>query len=251
MNIKFNFIIVFTMLLFTACGHSVKRRTVRIHNNTKSCIQTQLSVKNEKTNAIQVNSTSNYENVEESPKFETKAWKQELLRGGYCEYVQKEDGTLTSKRVEPCLYCHGTKICPACNGAGGVYGRAYGGMYYPCSICLQSGQCRNCKGEGFVTTVTQLDPNGNSVSLSSDGMTAIGNAGGTIVTSINGSRAYPSKRGISRDESRNNQVENKNNEYIDFIDYNVPNYTGNDNSEWCERCRDYKPRHLHIKKRIR
>lgn len=254
---KNNFeIIVFTMLLFTACGHSIKKRTVRIDNKNVSCIQVQPSDKTVEKENNQINSADtndNYEKIKntENKKFESKLWKKELLGGGYCEYVQKEDGTLISKRVEPCLYCHGTKICPACNGAGGVYGRAYGGMYYPCSMCLQSGQCRNCKGEGFITTVTQIDPNGNAVSLSSNGMTAVGNAGGTVVTDINGNRAYPTKGSISNGESRNGQTEYKNNEYFDYIDYNVPNYTGDDDSEWCERCREYKPRHRHVKKRIK
>lgn len=112
------------------------------------------------------------------------SWRQELIGGGYCDYVLHEDGSLSTTEVKPCFACHGTKTCQACFGSGGRW-MSYTGMYYPCTMCLQTGRCSACKGEGYITT-TGYTKNGNSVLHSSNGYSAQGGPGGIIVTDPNG-----------------------------------------------------------------
>lgn len=226
------------VLLLYACGNSSpKRTTYRVNINGSEAVQ-----KNNETTG------GNPQTKVSSSNTQTKSWRQELPGGGYCEFVQHEDGSLTTKRVQPCLACHGTKICQGCGGTGGTYGRAYGGIYYPCKMCLQTGQCSTCKGEGSVVTVSTTDASGNTNLQSSNGYSAVGGPGGVIVTDPNGRRTAIPSGGGSR--SNNSPREDRSNDYIETIEY-APNYTGESNDVWCDKCQEYAPRHSHIKKRIR
>ena len=116
----------------------------------------------------------------------TRHMRTDLPNGGYIDYTWDENGVLHTVTRQACLWCHGTKICSICNGAGGVYGRAYGGMWYPCKSCGGAGGCQNCKGEGFTVTTTVTNPDGTGSLISSNGYTANSFGGGTVVTSPNG-----------------------------------------------------------------
>ena len=60
------------------------------------------------------------------------SWREELPGGGFRQNTRQADGSIISITSTPCLWCHGTKVCGICHGLGGTYGRAYGGMWYPC-----------------------------------------------------------------------------------------------------------------------
>lgn len=226
-----------TICFLISCNSSPRRNTYD-YTSTKSA---------ESSNTQSyTNQTSNESNNQAS---QPKKWRQDLPGGGYADYIQHEDGSLTVTQVQPCMFCHGTKICPACGGAGGTYGRAYGGMYYPCQMCLQTGKCSSCKGEGSVTTISITDAAGNTHMTSSNGYSAVGGPGGTIVTDPNGRRTgHPSGGGVSRSSSISSQRD-RSNDYIETIEY-APNYTGESNDEWCEKCQKISPRHSHIRKRV-
>lgn len=186
----------------------------------------------------------------EPTKVEPRTWRDELPEGGYREYVQHEDGSLTTKQVQVCFACRGSKICQGCGGFGGRYSQAYGGMYYPCTMCMQSGRCSACKGEGSITTVATTDAAGNGFLRNSSGYTATGNSGGTIVTDPNGrSTAHPSG-GSNSGRSGGSSSRDNSNDYVETVEY-APNYTGEPNDVWCEKCQKYSPRHSHIRNRVR
>ena len=228
------FILIGLVLLSFSSCNKTKRRIINVTGNSHHIIDNSSNI-SEKSRAA----------------YEEKSWRIDLPGGGYQDFRQHSDGSLTTTEVKPCMFCHGTKICPACNGAGGTYGRAYGGMYYPCKMCLQTGQCSSCKGEGSVTTISITDASGNTHIQSSNGYSADGGPGGTIVTDPNGRRtAVPSGGGSYPRESRSSSSEDTSNDYIETIEY-APNYTGESNDVWCEKCQEFAPRHSHIRKRVR
>lgn len=175
-----------------------------------------------------------------------KKWRESLPNGGYADFIQYEDGSLKSTRVEPCMFCGGTGICRGCNGAGGRYGRAYGGTYYPCKMCLQTGQCSSCKGEKKITTITVRDAYGNTTLTSSSGYSAAGGSGGTIVNSPRGSSSYSGSSSDSYESSSSSY--DKSNDYVETIEY-APNYSGESNDQFCAKCGSVGPAHVHIKRR--
>ena len=71
------------------------------------------------------------------------------------------------------------------------------------------------------------------------------------MTDPNGRRtAVPSGGGSYPRESRSSSSEDTSNDYIETIEY-APNYTGESNDVWCEKCQEFAPRHSHIRKRVR
>lgn len=51
-----------------------------------------------------------------------------------------------------CTVCHGTKVCPTCNGQKHSYVTGYGvtdGEYVDCQGCYGTGQCWHCGGSGI------------------------------------------------------------------------------------------------------
>lgn len=192
-------------------------------------------------------SNENYSNNNSNSKSagsgnKTKSWRQEFPTGGYCDYVTYEDGSMTATTVTPCVWCHGTKVCGICNGLGGFYGRAYGGMWYPCKSCAGTKVCQNCHGTGFSTLVTRVQ-NGVGIGYDQNGNVYSAGGGG------GGSGSSTSNSGSSNSRSRSSSGSSSSNDYIETIEY-APNYTGKDNSVWCEKCQKVAPRHSHIRKRV-
>jgi len=105
--------------------------------------------------------------------------------GGTCQVTINTDNSMDVYEKNPCRFCRGSKICQGCNGAGGIYGRAYGGMYYPCTMCYQTGKCHSCKGEGWVTTQTHVK-DGYGTIWSSNGYYTVGTPDGCLIYSPNG-----------------------------------------------------------------
>ncbi len=127
------------------------------------------------------------------------SWRQNLPNGGYSDYTQYADGSMSTITVSPCIICHGSKICNVCFGAGGRAG--YGGIWYGCPSCAGTCVCQYCRGEGVVRTSTFVDGSGSGYSNSTNGYSAQTNPGGTIVQSPNGkTSAYP--KGGSSSSSR-------------------------------------------------
>lgn len=137
-----------------------------------------------------------------------KSFRTDLGNGNYTDYQWGDDGKLYATTRMQCLWCHGTKVCSICHGAGGVYGRAYGGMWYPCKSCLGNGVCSNCKGQGFTVSVSVTNPDGSGNLVSSNGYSVQSFGGGHVVTSPNGDVTVREGRG-----SRNSGTGRKSSSY--------------------------------------
>lgn len=193
----------------------------------------------------------NLRNQEQTPQKDVKSsqTRVDLPNGGYQIITTNPDGSMDFKTVEKCRFCNGTSLCSICGGAGGTVGRAYGGMFYPCTGCNATGRCGQCNGVGTITTYSHMDPDGNGTMVNSSGYVGSTSSAGTIVTSPNGrTTAHPSGGGSG--SSSGSSARSDNNDYIETIEY-APNYTGDDNSVWCDKCQEVLPRHAHIKKRVR
>lgn len=151
---------------------------------------------------------------------------------GYEDWVKNADGSYSVTSVTKCLWCHGSTVCCICNGMGGTYGRAYGGMWYPCKSCAGTKVCQNCHGKGKSILVSRV-ANGVAVGYDQNGRMFTGGGG----SSSGGS------------SSRRSSSSNSSNDYIETIEY-APNYTGSDNV-WSDKCQKVAPRHSHIRKRVR
>ncbi len=68
---------------------------------------------------------------------------------------------------------------------------------------------------------------------------------GNVVTTGGSKGGYSSSSGSKSKSSSSSSSNVKN--YIETIEY-APNYTGKDNSEWCDICKKVAPAHKHIKK---
>lgn len=154
------------------------------------------------------------------------------LGNGYEIWYYDGDRAVKTYKKETCLICRGTKICKICNGAGGRWGRAYGGMYYPCTGCFQTGVCNYCFGKGYQETVTVYDGAGHATLYTSQGV-FYGSGGSSIGSSSETSSSS------SGSESRGKKAE-----YYDIIHYE-PNYTGLNNEKWCNECGKGGPAHSH------
>lgn len=193
----------------------------------------------ERPNAGNTSTTGNAGNAVPQPTGNgQRTWRQTLPNGGYCDHVMNPDGSGTSTTVMPCTWCHGTKICPICGGQGGICG--YGGTWYPCKSCCGSRICQNCKGTGFTTLVSTFQ-NGVAIGYDNNGRVYTGGGSGSGLSSSSGSFSSGSGSSGSGSSSRSN-------DYIETIEY-APNYTGEDNSEYCPVCGKVAPKHVHIKKR--
>ncbi|MBR3871745.1 MAG: hypothetical protein IKJ22_03285 [Paludibacteraceae bacterium] len=176
---------------------------------------------------------------------------QDLPGGGHIEYTTLDDGRIMMKTVIPCRLCYGSSRCAACFGQGGIFGAAYGGMWYPCNLCLGTGQnhCAVCQGKGEVITIAFTDGNGNSYGFSSNGSVSQSNSAGTIVSTPNGTKVYPNGSSSSSSSHSSSSSRDRSNDYIEVIEY-APQYVGDSPDVWCEKCGKYGSRHSHIKKRV-
>ena len=169
----------------------------------------------------------------------------DLPNGGYTIMTYNADGSMDSETVQPCQFCSGSSFCPFC---GGLKGRmnAYMGIWIACTGCAGTGLCKYCNGTGSVTTYSRVESNGSGSFVSSNGYSGSGSNAGTIVNSPDGTTsAYPKGEGSSNSQ----RIEK--NEYIETIEYDVPNYTGDDDKVWCDKCQEFLYRHTHKRKRVR
>ena len=196
-------------------------------------------------NDVQLIKPKNDDNIKTTTSVQPRKWRNDFPDGGYIEFYQDENGRISSKSVNPCIYCRGMKLCSLCMGAGTRY---YAGVYSVCPGCFGKRECIHCKGEGFTTMVSGSDGLGNQIMISSDGTTGYGNEGGTTIISRNGTKVYPSRGSLGEKINESQQVD-KSLDYIEVIEW-APNYTGKYVKEWCEKCKEVLPLHSHIKKRV-
>ena len=148
------------------------------------------------------------------------------------------DGSMTSVTKMKCVLCGGTGTCGVCFGRGGNY-NSYTNLYYPCNSCFGSTKCKYCNGTGTQTMTTHVNPDGSGYGVGAGG----------VVTTGPGGKVTSGGSNKSRNSRNNNSSYDRSNDYIETIEYS-PNYTGQDNSEWCEKCKKVAPAHKHIKKRV-
>ena len=86
---------------------------------------------------------------------------------------------------------------------------------------------------------THVNPDGSGYGVGAGG----------VVTTGPGGKVTSGGSNKSRNSRNNNSSYDRSNDYIETIEYS-PNYTGQDNSEWCEKCKKVAPAHKHIKKRV-
>ncbi len=153
---------------------------------------------------------------------------------GYIDYIPQGNGTVMMVTHQVCFMCKGTGMCSLCGGQGGIV-HPYLGTYINCTNCSMSGRCKYCNGTGEQVFNSVVDGAGNGYSVDMNGnVVTTGGSGGS------GSSSSSSSNSSSSGSSGN--------DYIETIEYS-PNYTGQDNSEWCDICKEIKPAHKHIKKR--
>lgn len=159
----------------------------------------------------------------------------DMGNGGYMELEWADDGSsLFCVYNIPCMMCGGTGVCNLCMGYGVYIPPFYATSSYPCNMCGRSGRCNVCNGTGryvqrmatsYNTTIT-IDNTGNAMYGPGFGL------------------------GIAQQNARmfGGGNSDSNNDYIEVIEY-APNYTGQDNSEYCNKCKKIMSKHVHIKKR--
>ncbi len=152
--------------------------------------------------------------------------------GGYTDRIPQKDGTTLMINHAQCYMCKGTGRCSICGGRGGIV-HPYLGKQVNCTGCATSGVCKYCRGTGEQVTRSVVDNQGNGYSVDMNG---------NVVTT-GGGGGYSSSSSSSSKSSSSSNVKN----YIETIEY-APNYTGKDNSEWCDVCKKVSPAHKHIKK---
>ena len=235
------FMLSVVLITLGSCESSPERHTYDLRNGS--------GVRN--SDKVEDNgSVTSYESQSQTTNgAEPKSWRQELPGGGHTDFVQESDGTLYATTVRSCRFCGGSGICSICAGNGGTYGRAYGGMFYPCRGCGTTGRCGQCNGKGEVEEVA-VTQNGVTRITSSNGYSAVGGSGGTLVTDPNGRTVgVPSGSGGNYHESYRHDYEDDDNKYVEEI-VPAPNYTGEPDDEWCDKCHKYMYRHSHIRKRV-
>lgn len=141
-----------------------------------------------------------------------------------------------------CGNCKGLKICTICQGRGGIVTSGYGN-YIPCSSCGQTGRCRICKGSGKCVCSSSDYP-GYVASMST-----LYDSNDRILNTMSYSNHESQSSSSSSVSSSSSNKNNKNNDYIEVIEY-APQYTGNSDYVWCEKCHEIAPRHAHIRKRL-
>lgn len=139
--------------------------------------------------------------------------------------------TIIKKISQKCNICGGYGICTVCGGAGGRY-NSYTQVYYGCTACIGSGKCKYCAGTGESEMVVTFYPDGSAIGI--DTRT------GQQYSNIIGVDNY-----LSEEEKSSLREGSKKSDAIDMVDYNVPNYTGEDDKVYCEKCRKVTFRHTH------
>lgn len=143
-------------------------------------------------------------------------------------WYHNPDGSAMVVTRRKCLYCSGTGQCPICFGA---QGRWANGMWYACQSCAGlNGLCRQCFGKQFTVLTTFVNALGTAIGYDEYGGMYIG-GGGNV-----------------RDDGHGNKVETRRSKAggpVDLIQYNVPDYTGEPEVMWCEKCKKWGSPHTH------
>ncbi len=166
--------------------------------------------------------------------------------------IQNSDGSVKAG-IEQCFACTGNGICKVCNGTG-----AY--ALVQCVWCKGTGRCFNCNGTGKKVTIwmtvwpkvsfPQLAGNPGCYTWHDDYY-----AGTPTNNNTNWSNGYNTSPSSNSSSSTNSNSPSKtqctccggsgkNNGGKGNINYST-NYTGNDNTEYCDICKSYGPRHYH------
>lgn len=151
---------------------------------------------------------------------------------GYTDIIPQANGTKLMITHQICFHCKGLRMCSVCGGRGGII-HPFLGTYIPCTNCMSSGSCKYCRGTGEQVFQSVVDGQGNGYGVDMNG---------NVVTT-GGSGGYSGSSSKRSSSSSNNRKK----DYIEVIEYS-PNYTGQDNSEWCDICKKIAPAHKHIKK---
>ena len=154
--------------------------------------------------------------------------KRQSAFGGEEIWYINTDGSAVVISHNPCVSCHGNKVCPICFGSGGRYAN---GMWYGCTYCAGlNGNCKACHGKGYTTLTSFINKYGNAIGY--------GEYGGVYLGS-----AAPNNYG--QEDRREERRYDQNNKPIDIIKYNVPNYTGDPELMWCPKCDKWCTPHTH------
>ena len=150
--------------------------------------------------------------------------------GGKMHMVFYTDGYSWVRTETPCFICSGSGQCKVCFGQGRFYNRALN-TWNPCPACFGSLRCKYCQGRGQ-TVISRLWAPGEAEAY----MSAVRSERASSSSADNASSSSRSSRSTRHDDG------------VEIIEY-APNYTGESNDVWCERCQEVKPRHSHIWKR--
>lgn len=225
---KLKFIFYLLTFFLVSCDTSIKRSTYDYSTNgstNKRTKSSRISQKEPRTDQTE------------------KVWREELGGGMFAINIEK-NGVRNRTVYGPCKMCrgssicstcHGMKICMICQGQGGIVTSGYG-QYIACYACNTTGQCSLCNGTGKCIC-SNYDYPGYT-----PGYSTVYGANGQIISNSSYTSGTSSSRSSSSSSTRTN-------DYIETIEY-APNYTGESNDEWCEKCQKIAPRHSHIKKRV-
>lgn len=150
----------------------------------------------------------------------------------------KADGSKTRYYRTKCLMCYGG-TCKFCGGTGHQY-NMYGER--PC-VCNGTGKCTYCHGAGYLASTSNIaapSKSNKGNSYSGSGYYGGGFSGGSSYSGGSGS----SRSSSSSSSSRVCPSCNGTGKGADQITYS-PNYTGNDNSQYCSQCGRVMPAHSH------
>ena len=160
----------------------------------------------------------------------------DMSDGGYIDTYTYQDGRTFTVTSQPCTYCGQTGKCQICHGAGQTFVVAgYYSTYVPCTICGMTGKCPLCGGSGVNTSQNWIDSKtGAYTATSGNGFVSSGYVTG-------------SSDEDSRETSYSSSTKSSSRDYIWVKEY-APDYTGDAEKVWCDKCnkRDYP--HVHVKK---
>ena len=142
---------------------------------------------------------------------------------GNMEMWVHPDGSSTAVLKQLCHSCNGNKKCNICGGTGNAYAMING--YMRCPACPIAGECATCNGEGYIVRKNSW-------------------------TQAQAQAYMESHRDIkSQYSQQKDKYASDERRYLETIEY-APNYTGQPNDKWCDKCQRMAPAHSHIKKRI-
>ena len=154
--------------------------------------------------------------------------------GGTMHITMYEDGYSLNVTRTPCFMCAGSGQCKACFGRGQYYHAALK-TWQPCLACFGTTRCKYCNGQGR-TVIQRLWASGEAEAYLA-----------AMKASESGSSSSNYESSSSSSSSSSSRS-TRHNDGIEVIEY-APNYTGQPNDVWCERCQEVMPRHSHIWKR--